>query len=186
MTVEEVFSELSAHMIKGLMVHDQMAHYYCFLNLKGYSKCHQYHYLCENKDYMELNHYYHRHHNKLIKAKPVEDPKIIPSSWYAYFREDVDATTKRNAVKTGIEKWIEWEQDTKKLYEKMYKELFALGEIADAEYLACLIKDVNEELAQAQSLYIKKKSCDFDISSIMGDQEEKADKYWCKIKEIWR
>jgi len=59
----------------------------------------------------------------------------------------------------------------------MYKELFALGEIADAEYLACLIKDVNEELAQAQSLYIKKKSCDFDIGSIMGDQEEKADKY---------
>lgn len=59
----------------------------------------------------------------------------------------------------------------------MYKELFALGEIADAEYLACLIKDVNEELAQAQSLYIKKKSRDFDISSIMGDQEEKANKY---------
>ena len=186
MTLEEIYSELSAHMIKGLMVHDQMAHYYCFLNLKGYAKCHTYHYLCENKDYMELNHYYHKHHNRLIKEKPISDPKLIPNAWYAYQRVDVDATTKRNAVKTGLEKWIEWETETLTLYSKMYKELFALGEIADAEYVACLIKEVDEELAQANSLYIKKKTCDFDISAIMGDQEEKFKKYCEKIKEIWR
>lgn len=68
----------------------------------------------------------------------------------------------------------------------MYKELFALGEIADAEYVACLIKEVDEELAQANSLYIKKKTCDFDISAIMGDQEEKFKEYYEKIEEIWR
>ena len=186
MTVEEIFSEISAHMIKGLMVHDQMAKYYCFLNLKGYSKCHKYHYLCENKDYMDLNHYYHRHHSKLIKEKPVTDPKLIPNSWYSYTREDVDITTKRNSVKTGLEKWIQWEEDTLALYSKMYKELFALGEIADAEYVADLIEDVSDELAQAKSLYIKKKSTDFDIISIMDDQEPKAIMYWEKIKTIWR
>lgn len=186
MTVEEIFSELSAHMIQGLMVHDQMAKYYCFLNLKGYAKCHTYHYLCENKDYMDLNHYYHRHHNRLIKEKKIDDPKLIPNSWYAYNRSDVDATTKRNAVKTGLEKWIEWEKNTLTLYSKMYKELLAINEIADAEYISCLIKEVNEELAQVNSLYIKKKTSDFDISSIMGDQEVKSLKYWEKIKEIWR
>ena len=31
MTLEEIYSELSAHMIKGLMIHDQMSNYYCFL-----------------------------------------------------------------------------------------------------------------------------------------------------------
>lgn len=45
---------------------------------------------------------------------------------------------------------------------------------------------VNEELSQANSLYIRKKTCDFDIGSIMGDQEEKFNKYCEKIKEIWR
>lgn len=59
----------------------------------------------------------------------------------------------------------------------MYKELFAIGAIADAKYLECLIADVSDELAQANSLYIKKKSTDFDIESIMGDQQEKAEKY---------
>lgn len=186
MTVEEIFSELSAHMIKGLMVHDQMTKYYCFLNLKGYAKCHMYHYLSENKDYIELNHYFHRRHNKLITEKSVSNPKIIPTSWFAYSRTDADATTKRNAVKTGLEKWIEWETDTLSLYSKMYKELFDLGEIADAEYISCLVKEVSEELSQAQSLYIQKKTCDFEIGSLMADQEEKFLKYCEKIKEIWR
>ena len=80
MTLEEIYSELSAHMIKGLMVHDQMAKYYGFLNLKGYAKCHAYHYLCENKDYMELNRHYSKHHNRLIKEKPISDPKLIPNA----------------------------------------------------------------------------------------------------------
>ena len=44
MTLEEIFSELAAHAIEGMMIHDQMITYYCFLSLKGYAKCHEYHY----------------------------------------------------------------------------------------------------------------------------------------------
>ena len=44
MTIEEIFSELAAHAIEGMMVHDQMMSYYCFLNLKTYAKCHEDHY----------------------------------------------------------------------------------------------------------------------------------------------
>ena len=122
----------------------------------------------------------------LIKEKSVSDPKIIPNSWYTYLRIDVDATTKRNAVKTGLEKWVSWEKDTLELYSKMYQELLSLGEIADAEYLAKLICEVNEELAQANSLLIKKKTCEFDIICILEDQEEKYAKYCEKIKKVWR
>ena len=39
MTVDEVFSRLTAHMVKGFMMHDQMATAYNFLGLKGYKKC---------------------------------------------------------------------------------------------------------------------------------------------------
>ena len=44
MTIDEIFAELGAHMIKGLMIHNQMMVYYDFLYLPGYSKCHEYHY----------------------------------------------------------------------------------------------------------------------------------------------
>ena len=183
MTLEEIYSELNAHMIKGLMVHDQMASYYCFLHLKGYAKCHTCHYMEESISYTKLKEHYLRHHRRLIKTKAIDDPKIIPNSWYAYEEKDIDATTKRNAVKTGLEKWIEWEQGTVNLYSKMYKELFALGEIDDAKYIECLLHDAQEELCDAESMYIDKKTVDFDISSIISDQKIKLKEYEKKIEE---
>ena len=41
---------------------------------------------------------------------------IIPDSWYKYTSMDVDASTKRNAIKDLTEKWINWERETKTLY----------------------------------------------------------------------
>ena len=54
MTVEEIFSKVSAHMIKGMMIHDQLASYYDFLNLHGFKRCHDYHYNKEAKAYRAL------------------------------------------------------------------------------------------------------------------------------------
>jgi len=104
MTLEEVFAELNAHMVKGLMVHNQMVCYYEFLNLPGYAKCHEYHYLHENKNFLKLIHHYSKIHNKLIKENRVDDPELIPKSWYQYEKSDVDISTKKNAVKSGLEK----------------------------------------------------------------------------------
>lgn len=36
-SVEEIFSKLASHMIEGLMMHDQLASYFLFLNLNGYA-----------------------------------------------------------------------------------------------------------------------------------------------------
>ena len=77
-TVEDIFSDLAAHMIKGLMVHDQMASYYDFLNLSTYATRHELHYEQENKSYFCLKHYYLKHHKKLIKEQKIENPEIIP------------------------------------------------------------------------------------------------------------
>ena len=35
MTVEEIFSDLSKHMIEGLMAHSQLSDYFGFLGLEG-------------------------------------------------------------------------------------------------------------------------------------------------------
>ena len=48
-----------------------------------------------------------------------------------------------------MKKWIEWEEDTKSLYQKMYNELLTLNEVAAASFLENYINDVSEELRQA-------------------------------------
>lgn len=105
MTVEEIFTELSAHMIRGLMFHDQMNSYYLFLGLNKYACDHECRYREENESYLRLKQHYFRYHNKLIKDKEIDaDLEVIPRSWYNYERKDVDINTKRNAVKEGYEK----------------------------------------------------------------------------------
>lgn len=177
MTIEEIYSELNEHMIKGLMIHEQMANYYDFLGLCGYKRCHEYHYYEENHNFRKLNRYYINHHNKLIPETRIDNPNIIPESWFKYSRNDVDASTKMNAVKNGMTKWVEWESDTKKLYEKLYQELINIGEIADASMLQCLICDVDKELKIASKQYLKLKSVDYNIGHIIGEQHHLHKKY---------
>jgi len=110
MTLEDIYAEISANMIKGLMVHQQFTNYYDFLGLSGYKKCHEYHYLEESYSLCKLNSYFTNHHNKIISSKAVENPNIIPQNWYSHERDDVDVSTRRNAVRDGMIKWVEWER----------------------------------------------------------------------------
>ncbi len=177
MTVEEIFKNLSSHMVLGMMIHDQMANYYEFLGLSGYRECHEYHFLKETCSYRKLCAYYITHYNKLIEEMEFENPDVIPTSWYAYTRQDVDGSTKKNAVKNGLMKWIDWERKTKKLYESMYKELMELGEVASASFIKCFISDTTDELTKVEGYFLDKYAIGFDLDNILADQKSKHKKY---------
>ena len=183
MTVEEIFKKLLAHQIKGVMTHEQLANYYDFMNLHGYKRCHEYHAKREFDDMRKLQRYYINHFNKLIEEERVNDPEIIPASWYKYTRQEVDASTKRQAVKTGVEKWVEWETETKRLYEDMYNELLDLGEVAAAQKIACFVCAVDKELKWAQRKHINLLASDYNISYILGEQDHLHDWYKKKMRK---
>ena len=177
MTVEEIFKQISAHMIKGLMIHDQLADYYDFLSLRGYKRCHEYHYKIENASYRKLHRYYLNHHNRLIPEERIDNPNIIPESWYKYKRQDVDASTKKNAVSTGMNKWVEWETETKDILSKAYTDLMQIEEEASALFIAELIKDVDCELKYAKRKQIDLNVIDYNIEYILQEQTCIHDKY---------
>lgn len=184
MNVSEIYAKIAANMIKGMMLHEQLADYYDFLGLKGYKRCHEYHFMKEAAAYRGVCRYYLNHHNRLIPREEVSDPKAIPDSWYRYERSDVDINTKRNAVKNGLDTWVTWERDTKKLYEKMYQELMTLGEVASAFKIKELISDVDCELKYAERAQLDKKAIDYDLAAIMMEQEAKHEKYRKKTKKL--
>lgn len=184
MTVDEIFSTLASHMIRGMMTHEQMANYYDFLGLSGYKECHEYHFMHETCTYRKLCKYFISHHNKLIPHATIEDPRVVSDNWYRYTRQDVDNNTKKTGVRNGLNLWIAWEQETKKLYEQMYKELMDINEIADTEMIRCLIEDVSCELKKAEKYQLNKKAIDYDLISIVGEQHELKCKYAEKIQEI--
>ena len=184
MELAEIYSKIASHMIKGIMFHTEMADYYDFLCLQGYRACHEYHLLDEMCTYRNLCHYVINHHNMLIPDEKIENPEAIPASWYKHVRQDADMQTKKEAVKTGLTAWVNWEKETKELYEKMYTELMNIDEVASACKIKELVLDVDHELKKAEQYWLNKEAIDYDMPTIISEQKHKKEKYKAKIKEM--
>ena len=155
MLTEEIFSQLVAHMKKGVLIHNQMTSLFGFLNLKKYQKRQEKQFYEENKNCRELQDYYLNRYQKLLPELPVENPALIPQNWVKYTKSEVDTNTRRSMTKDLFKKWIEWETQTKEKFQKAYKDLFENGDI-DATYkIGELIQDVENELQFARELKIK-------------------------------
>lgn len=185
MTVEEIFKELATHALKGMMVHEEMCNYYDFLGLKGYRKCHEYHFLSQTCSYRRLCKYYINHFNKLVERIDFNREEIIPKSWYAHVRQDVDPKVLRESVKTGLQTWVEWQTQTKKLYQDMYKQLINIGEIDAAQFVEEMIEDVSHELKCATIYHLHKKAIEYDATCIIGQQKQLHCLFKEKIKQMY-
>lgn len=181
MTVEEIFNKLAAHMVEGIMIHDELAQGYDFLGLYGFALCHDHHHIEETLGYTCLCHYYSCHYHKLIELGSIPQPNIIPDNWHKYTTIAVDPNTKREAVKTMLNKWVEWERDTKALYQNMYKELCDIGEVAAAMHIQKYICDVDKELVHAEKKLIRLETTNYDLNTILGWQEPMKNKYKKKL-----
>lgn len=184
MTVEEVFSQVGQHMIEGLMVHSQMADYYAFLGFQGFQKKHEYHYFEESWNYKKLSDYYMTHYHKILLDRPFQNPNIIPDGWVNHTQMDVSLETKKASVQSGFEKWIDWEKQTKILYQQMYRELISLGEVAGAIELSVYIEDVSKELAAAEQEHLNYLAMEYSMTDITLEQQSMAKKYCKKIREV--
>lgn len=184
MTVEEVFGQITTRQINGFMMHEQLADYYDFLGLKGCKRCHEYHYYEESASFRRISRYYINHYNRLLMEMPVQNKNVIPPAWRSHVRQDVDSSTKRAAVKEALEKWVSWETETKHHYEMMYSELLKMDQIAAAEEVMCLIKDVDKELKVAQRKHLERKADDYDMKNIIDEQQRIHDKYVKKIRKM--
>ena len=167
-------------MIKGIMIHDQMCDFYDFLNLHGYKRAHEYHAKCEMKAMRKLHRFFINHYDRLIEEDQIDNPDVIPSAWYRYKRQDVEPNTKRNAVKTGIEKWVAWEQETKDLYERMYAEC---EEEVARQMIGCLLCDTAKELKYAKRKHLDLVAVDYSIAYIVGQQDHLHDLYRKKMSK---
>lgn len=177
MTTDEIFSKVASHMLDGIMIHNEMAKAYDFLGLWGFAKCHTYHTVEEQHSYSSFQHYYASHYFKLLKIDNPQTPTLIPESWYKYNTSAVDVGTKKNTVKDLMTKWVEWERDTKKLYQEMRRELITIDEIAAALELDKYILDVTDELKHAEKKLIKLETLGYDIGKVIDWQQPLYKKY---------
>ena len=181
MTIEDVYAELKARLVGGMMFHDEMANYYDFIGMRGYKRCHEYHFLCESIWMRNLERHFMKYHHMLIKDIPVDDPEVIPSNWFKYTQIDVDASTKQNAVKSGVEKWVKWEKETKEKLHALYDEVEDSVDIMFIEKMLCA---VSKELKCAEKKHLELEAVSYNMPYIMTQQCAIHDMYKEKTNKV--
>ncbi len=187
MTLEEISSLIAQRLLQGSMNHQQFSNYYNFLGLEGYKLAHTYHFYEQMFNYQDFVTYFTEHYNKLIPKFGIESfssISIVPNNWYEYKREDVDINTRRSAVKTGLERYVYWERDTKKFFEDMYMQATGIGEVGLALKIQQCIECVDKEIKHAEKQLLEIKSTDYDLPTIISKQDFLIKKYTKKIKEL--
>lgn len=200
--VQNLYSELINQMKQGVQMHEQLADYYGFLNLPGYQKCHEYQMLCELLTYRKAKDMYMREYNQLVPLYGMNNglsnmannssnsmsannyTAVIPTNWYTRTRYEVDAGTKRTAVRDGFKRWIDYEKDTKQFLINMEQRLQQANEPEAARKLDHLIEHVDKEIETAEEKLMNLESTNYDMSYILQQQDELKQKYAKKIREL--
>ena len=96
----------------------------------------------------------------------------------------VGKSTKQKAVEDGFNMYREWESGTKAAYERYAARLRELGNEADALFVDCLVKDVDQELRCLDRIILDLISAGYDMVYIVESQKAIHDKYKKKLKEV--
>ena len=97
---------------------------------------------------------------------------------------DVVPKIRRESMENGFAEWVKWEEETRKLYENLYKEAIDSSFIALSEFIKGYILDVEEEIVYAKHELIAKRAMNFDIISILEEQSDLEKQFRKKIKKI--
>ena len=176
MSVVDNFSRIGTRMIEGMMFHEELMKTYYFLGLKGYSACHKYHYLSESDEYLKLTEFVIDNYDCMLSLSLSETstPDIAPVSWLTSdgrVRQSIQIGTRQQAIISAFDKWISWEESTKKLYEEEYFSVMNNDTVA-SEYIKELVSEIQNEINYAKNERLMKRAMDFDIVSILEEQDK--------------
>lgn len=178
LTCTEVFQEIGKRQVLALMFHDHMCDLYSFLNLSGFSCWHKHQYKSESEEFLNTKQYFMSAHNKLLDiGDPGQPEYIIPMSWYDYNRLDLTPQIVRQYTEVSFDEYKNWEEKTKSLYEKYSKVLMEMGNIADAQWINCLVDDVTCELKMIYKVMLKLKATNYDTIYMLDMQHWIHKKY---------
>lgn len=184
MPIEEICKLIAQKLLQGCMNHEQFINYYDFLGLEGYKLFHEYHFFEQMAGYRDFIAYYIQHQNKLIPHYSTESLTsftIVPDNWYNYTRMDTDTNTKRNAVKSGLEKYVRWEKDVKNFLQDMYSQCIQQGFILLSCEIQKYLCSVEKEIKMAEQEYLEIKSTEYDMPTVVTKQQHLIKKYSKKL-----
>lgn len=180
---EDVYCAISEHMAKAISFHEQLADYFCFLGLHGYKKMLEYQYMDECEAKRHLHKRYIDQHHKIIIPKEVHAPMLIPKDWSKYKTTDIDDSLIPKFVKSALDEYKKWEEQTKEFLKEQCAILMETNMIPDYEYVKEMIVDVEHELKKIRRMTDSLNGTGYDVTMIHGSQDKYYDEYKKKFDD---
>lgn len=168
--MHEIFKKLSNRMVGAMMIHTQLTELFNFIDLEADAKRQKKQLHDESDGLLKLEKYAAQHHGVLITATNPPQVDILNLSMLKKPNLELSPDDKKSLIQYGMNEWINWEKDSKVLYEDSYRNLLEISEIAAADFVLQYVKDVDKELRDAELLYRVRDAIDWDLATIYDKQ----------------
>ena len=170
MTVKEIYTALANRMVGAMMIHSQLVQIFAFVDLLPDMRKQESQLQEETHGYSELNKYFIQHHHNILVADNPPQIDILNNSLFNKSSENLTTEDKMYIIKYGMNEWINWEKESKILYEDSYRNLVDILEVASAEFVMRFVRDVDFELKEAERIFRVREGINWDLGTIYDKQ----------------
>jgi hypothetical protein len=170
MTTHNIFTKLANRMVGAMMVHTQLTELFNFIDLKSDAKRQKKQLHEETDGLLKLEKYAAQHHHILTTSNNPPQVDILNLSMLKQQNDELSPDNKIYLIQYAIKEWIEWERESKIIYEDAYRNLVDMSEIAAADFVLQYVRDVDKELRDAELLYRVRDAIDWDLPTIYDKQ----------------
>lgn len=170
MTRHEIFTILANRMVGAIMIHTQLAQLFAYIDLMPDARRHEQQLQEETHGLSELNKYYSQHHHAIIISDNPPQIDILSMGILKKPNYDLSPDDKIRIIQYGNKEWVDWERQSKIIYEDAYKNLIDISEVASAEFITRYVRDVDQELRDAERLYRVRDTIDWDLPTLYDKQ----------------
>lgn len=168
--MHEIFKKLSNRMVGAMMIHTQLTELFNFIDLESDAKRQKKQLHEETDGLLKLEKYAAQHHHILITSDNPPQVDILNLGMLKQPNDELSPDNKIYLIQYALKEWIEWEKESKIMYEDAYRHLVDMSEIAAAEFVLRFVKDVDKELRDAELLYRVRDAIDWDLPTIYDKQ----------------
>lgn len=170
MTTHNIFTKLANRMVGAMMVHTQLTELFNFIDLKSDAKRQKKQLHEETDGLLKLEQYASQHHHILITSSNPPQVDILNLGMLKQPNDKLSPDNKIYLIQYAMKEWIEWEKESKIIYEDAYRNLVDMSEIATADFVLRYVRDVDKELRDAELLYRVRDAIDWDLATIYDKQ----------------
>jgi len=180
----KALSEINNNYHVALAIHRELADVFWFLYLPGFALMHEYQLISENLIQRKLKRYisstYHVFEpDRLPKSANITEPLLLGKN-----RKNLKVEETWRITREVFRIYIDWEEATLKKYEQIAVDIFNNGDISVFNFISEIIKEVKQELVFITDLSIGLSAMDWDMPTIVDQQDTIFERYEYLIKNL--